>query len=351
MNRVGQDLETSAQLTFLDACERGELAALDQVLAQHASSINVNEHDGEAFVLACAGGHINIITRLLTLTGPLRVIVPHTALTEACSRGHEAVVRLLLAERGARQLNANAANCEALCMACAGGHVGVLRQLLALQGDSAVDVHHLHEAGFRAAVANFARGTAREMLLLEGGRAMSPHLYVGSELRLVARREPRAARLSLAAAVAEHGQAPEAAQTCHRAVAMHAFVRDRDASGGRKAALPRGARPTPADRKARLRACAAYLVLCSVLPAADAAPLRTVLLALSRSAETPPELLLAQALRDAAWRGVALPSCRLESQWGVALQQMRSLGGASPDVYRREARRELVLRRVAGRGS
>jgi len=344
-------MDEALNLAFEHACETGQVEEVKRLLARDdlLNAIDVNANGGQAFSLACSGGHIDVVHALLQHTGPPRIEVSHADLTTACSKGHLPVVRALLALTGDRQVDVNADGGTALTMACARGHTYVVRELLACAGALQVNVHQLEQRALLAAHINFARSAVREMLLARGQHTAFPHAVVGADLRRVG--PPRGPGALLAAALAEalgSADSPPAKVQRHQCtIALHALVESRRDKPEPQKAIPQGHRQSPKLKVYRLAACLEYCVACAVyLPSASNA-LREVL----HRSQCVEGLRLAAQLRQGVWGGAILDARAGEGVLTSNLPPPEQLSGASCCLLRREGRCLAVLHRVASRAA
>ena len=103
--------EYDPEYAFVDACGKGDKAAMKRLLEKYHEKININARSGRAgntgLHAACAGGHVNIVQSLLDCEGKnVRIGVENyegvMPLTLAAGGGHALIVKKLLRARGMR---------------------------------------------------------------------------------------------------------------------------------------------------------------------------------------------------------------------------------------------------------
>jgi len=135
-----------------DARVQGWLAAVSETAAHCKGQYSEGQYSvtDAAFLMACAKGHLDVVTAAQHLAPPVQRVMQHGYYL-ACMMGVPGVVEFLLRVSGPRAVNVHGYNEAGLRLACAGDHGGVVHVLLQESGALAARVeaaccHALHLA-------------------------------------------------------------------------------------------------------------------------------------------------------------------------------------------------------------
>ena len=173
------------RVAFQAACECGRVDIVKAVL-KGKKNVDIHRNREAGFRAACANGHAELVTYLLTSPwkNPINVrTMDQEAFLAACEDGHLGVVRVLLALQGDQRIqiiDSHSYRVTAFQYACSNGHLPVVQALLALEGDRRIDGPRL-ETGFKDACSYDEEGVVRAILALPEDRLAGVRCDAGFE--------------------------------------------------------------------------------------------------------------------------------------------------------------------------